>query len=318
MPAIFSSAPGKIILFGEHAVVYDQPAIATPTSEIRCKAYIFPIIDEGHTHIIEAPDIGLNVNLQDLEENHPLAFVVSRFMEEFNLDHLPSFHLKIVSTIPVASGMGSSAATTISIIRALGKFIGQDLSNELVNQIALDVEKIQHGTPSGVDNTVITYEEPIFFQINTEHQILQINKDIFFIIADSGKNSKTKEIVNDVRERWLKNRNHLNELFVQIGEISKNARGFLEIGDNIKIGELLTRNQKLLKSLGVSCEELDTLIEAALDAGAFGAKLCGAGRGGLMVALINQDDYSHVEKALKKVGAKSTFHLKIKKSDNRK
>ncbi len=85
-------------------------------------------------------------------------------MEEITPYHTPSFTIQLDSTIPIAAGMGSGAAVTVAIIRALSAFLGKPLPNERISEMAYEIEKIHHGTPSGIDNTVVTFQKPVYFQ----------------------------------------------------------------------------------------------------------------------------------------------------------
>ena len=129
MPAIYAKAPGKIILFGEHAVVYAQPAIAIPVNKVYATTRVIPEVAGRKNQVhIKAPDIQLDVDLADLDEEHPFAVTIQQVLNAVNLDHLPSLTLLISSTIPIAAGMGSSAAIAIATIRALTDFLGKPLT----------------------------------------------------------------------------------------------------------------------------------------------------------------------------------------------
>lgn len=126
MPVIFGKAPGKIILFGEHAVVYGQPAIAIPVQDVTATARITPILNAGSGKVhVQAHDIQLDTMLNDLPEDHPLAAAIRATLEEITPYHTPSFTIQLDSTIPIAAGMGSGAAVTVAIIRALSAFLGK-------------------------------------------------------------------------------------------------------------------------------------------------------------------------------------------------
>ncbi len=165
MPIVFGKAPGKIILFGEHAVVYGQPAIAIPVHRVSATARIIPNIEgqPGQVHI-QAPDIDLNALMAKLDNQHPIAAAVRLVAEKRAHRSLPAFTLQVTSTIPIASGMGSGAAVSVAIIRALSSFLGMRQSNESISQLAFEIEKIHHGTPSGIDNTVVTLGQPVYFE----------------------------------------------------------------------------------------------------------------------------------------------------------
>src|SRR4030066_1352046 len=177
MPAYSASAPGKIILFGEHAVVYGRPAIAVPILQVRAKAIVSvdPRSAPGLV-IIKAPDIGLETALSDLPDNPPLAAVLWKAASAIKLSHIPACTIQITSSIPIAAGMGSGAAVLVGILGAFSDSMGHPLSDEQVSQLAYEVEIIYHGTPSGIDNTVITYANPVYFVKGKPVEILRVKQ----------------------------------------------------------------------------------------------------------------------------------------------
>lgn len=304
MPVIYAKAPGKIILFGEHAVVYGYPAIAIPVKKVNATARVFPNF-EGQTGEvrIQAPDIQLDTRLSELPDDDPLAVAIRRTLESILTAHTPPFTVVITSTIPMSAGMGSSAAISIATIRAISGFLGKPLPTDQVSNLAFQVEQIHHGTPSGIDNTVIAYQTPIFFTLGEPIEILSTQVPTHWVIADSGEKTPTHETVSDVRNRYDADPGTVIPILNQIGEISTSARDALIRGDIPRLGELMMSNQRLLQELNVSSQRLEALIEAALDAGAAGAKLSGGGRGGNIIALAPGDDTQKIETALLNAGA---------------
>lgn len=308
MPIIFGKAPGKIILFGEHAVVYGQPAIAMPVSRVNATARATPNISASPGLVrMVAPDIDLDTPLDHLAEDHPLASAVRATLAEVSPHHTPAFTIQINSTIPISAGMGSGAAVTVAIIRALSAFLGRPLSDQRISELAFEVEKIHHGNPSGIDNTVIAFQKPVYFQKGIPSEILRVKKPTHWVIADSGEKTPTKTTVAAVRDLYEDNPESFEEIFNRIGAISNEARPALVNGDLLILGRLMNENQTLLKSLQVSSEELDGLCQAALDAGALGAKLSGGGRGGNMIALAAQEECDRISQALEAAGATQTI-----------
>jgi len=299
MSACSASAPGKVILFGEHAVVYGRPAIAVPVTQVQATVTISP----GTAGFrIEAADLGRACWLEETEENDPLARAV-----RLTLAHLqappPAVTLAIRSTIPIASGMGSGAAVSVAIIRALARHLGASLPDELVSSLAYQIEEIHHGTPSGIDNTVVTYRRPVFYVRGQPIQTFRIHTPFRLLIADTGIASPTKIAVADVRREWKRRPAAYEALFDRIGDLAEAARAAIERGEVRRLGPLMNRNQALLWELGVSCEQLEVLSRAALAAGADGAKLSGAGRGGNLIALVRPDREPAVSQALRGAGA---------------
>lgn len=305
MPVIFTKAPGKIILFGEHAVVYGQPAIAIPVFKVSATARVIPNLDAIPGEVrVQAPEILLDSALSDMAEDHPIAIAAQLSIKTAAVQQLPSFTLQINSTIPMSAGMGSSAAISVAIIRALTDFFGASLSPDQVSALAFEVEKIQHGTPSGVDNNVIAHQKPVFFIRDKPIEHLNIEKNTHWVIADSGEKTPTRETVSDVRKLYDTDPESYHQHFNKIGEITKKARESLITGKIVQLGELLNENQHLLEQLNVSSPVLENLITAAKDAGAVGAKLSGGGRGGNIIALSTADNINNIGSALLTAGAK--------------
>ena len=305
MAITYAKAPAKVILFGEHAVVYGQPAIAMPVTRVNATARILPLIDAPQGQIqVQAPDIQLDKKLTDLPEDHPLAAAIRLTLTAIAPVHLPSLSVQISSTIPVAAGMGSSAATSVAIIHALSNFFGAHLSSEQISDLAFEVEKLHHGTPSGIDNNVIAHQQPVYFVKDQPIEFLKINNPTHWIIADTGEKTPTRKAVAGVRERCQADPATYTPILSAIGEITRQAREPLASGDLALLGPLLNENQDQLRMLGVSCGSLDALIAAALQAGAFGAKLSGGGLGGNIIALANPENAQSIAAALAQAGAR--------------
>ena len=304
-----SSAPGKIILFGEHAVVYGRPALAVPVTQVHVDV---DVSDSARPGIwIDAPDVHLHAELNTLPSDHPIAAVIHNFLFLSRVSPFPSLEVRISSTIPVASGLGSGAAVTVALTRALAAQLSYSMTEEEVNAFAYEIEKLHHGTPSGIDNTVVTYARPVYFVKGQPMEIFQVGKPFTIVIADTGIPAPTKESVSDVRRLWLNDRSHWETVFDKIGEVSFTARRAIEAGKPDLLGELMDENHALLQRLTVSSAELDQLIEAARNAGALGAKLSGGGRGGNLIALVQPEIAESVSASLKEAGAKNTIVTQV-------
>jgi len=302
MPAITSNAPGKTILFGEHAVVYGFPAIAVPITSIHTKTTIEPAIGSKE-NIIRIRNHRWKEDLpyKQLDKESPVFSSIENFKSYLGI-RIPPFRITISSTIPISAGLGSSAAVAVSIIRSLSKFVGYRLSDKQVSEIAYLSEVVQHGTPSGIDNSVISFQMPVFFMKGREIETIRFSKDILFVLADSEERTPTIDVVTSVRERKAAEPDRIQNILKDIGDIAHKAKPALEKGSINKIGDLMIQNHNALVNLGVSSSRLDSLVETALLAGAKGAKLCGGGRGGFMVSVC--DPYN-VEKVVKQLSAKS-------------
>lgn len=298
------NVPGKIILFGEHAVVYGRPAIAIPVPDVQAKVTISTIKGADVSSIyLDAPNVRISAWLHDLSEGQPLRKAIQLTLNALNIHEFPAFHLRISSTIPVASGMGSSAAVSVALIRAVSIHLGNPLSIEQQSALAFEVEKLHHGTPSGIDNNVVAHEKPIFYNRGEQPQIFSPRERLIFVIADTGIPSQTAQAVERVRERWLSDEDYYEAIFDQISELTVLARRAIDTGQNSAVGPLMNQNQVLLQALGVSCPEIEKLVHCAQAAGAYGSKLSGAGQGGNIIALVPPPKESEVSNELKKAGA---------------
>lgn len=298
---IEATAPGKIILFGEHSVVYGQPAIAVPVSQVRAKCTVREN-PAGDGILLNAPDIDRREYLSAAGDGDPLALVVRRTLDALGVDE-PPLEIIVSSTIPIACGLGSGAAISAAIIRALGKYFHHPFEPQTVSDIAFEVEKIYHGTPSGIDNTVVAFAQPIFFIKGQPIERLATGAPLTFVIGDTGIKSPTYKVVGDLRARRNENPAAYDPIFSQMGMLARNARTAIERGDTNTVGRLMAENHAILRELGISHPRLDALVDAATDAGALGAKLSGAGWGGNMIALTTPDAAARIGAALRSAGA---------------
>lgn len=302
---MIASAPGKVILFGEHAVVYDRPALAVPVKQVKAEV---EVKEASHRGIwITATQIGLHAELSALAVDHPIGAVIREVFQRAGRSPSASLDIHISSTIPPASGLGSGAAVSVALVRALAGQISHPISDAQVNDLVFEIEKLHHGTPSGIDNTVITYAAPVYFTRGKPIETFRVDKPFTLVIGDTGVRAPTRKSVGDVRATWEKDRNRIEKMFDGIGEIVLQARRFIESGKPEQLGELMNRNHVLLRDLTVSSPELDRLVDAACRAGASGAKLSGGGRGGNMIALVEEENSQTIAKALMSAGARSTI-----------
>jgi mevalonate kinase len=322
-----ASACGKIILCGEHAVVYGRPAIALPLADVRAHALV-QNSGAGNGITIDAPDLERRWSLADAPD-HPLSELIASIPTYLGVATPLGLLIEIGSTIPIASGMGSGAAIATALVRALAMHLGRDLSAAEVSALVYTCEQRFHGTPSGIDNTVIAYEQPIWFVrggapsvVSSQLQVtadderqttndkqpttfepISIAAPFTLLIGDTGLRSPTHLPVGEVRRRWQTQPARYEMLFDAIGELVVRARAALARGDHAALGELLDQNHELLVQLGVSSTELDRLVGAARAAGALGAKLSGGGWGGVMIALVAPAVKPNVAQALRAAGA---------------
>lgn len=304
-----SSAPGKIILFGEHAVVYGRPALAAPVTQVHADVDVSDSLRPGIW--IDAPDVNLRAELNTLPSDHPIASIIHNFLFISRVAPFPDLEVKITSTIPVASGLGSGAAVTVALTRALSSHLNYSMTDEDVNAFTYEIEKLHHGTPSGIDNTVITYAKPVYFVKGQTMETIRVGKPFTIVIGDTGISAPTKESVGDVRRLWRNDMSRWESVFDKVTEISFTARRAIEQGHWEMLGELMNENHKLLQKLTVSSPGLDRLVDAACEVGALGAKMSGGGRGGNMIALVMPHMADEVSRSLTEAGARNTIITQV-------
>jgi mevalonate kinase len=297
-----AQAPGKVILFGEHAVVYGRPAIAVPVTEVKAQAQVEPG-GAGRGIVIVAGDLGQRIVLREAAEANPLAHLVRLVLQHLRVGHEPDLTITVTSTVPIARGMGSGAAVSTAIARALIKHLGHWAAARTISELVYEAEVLYHGTPSGIDNTVVAFEKPIFFVKDEGWEVFWVGQPLLLAIGDTGVESSTREVVGDLRQRRAADQEYYDLLFDRAGAVTRAARTALELGQQAAIGRLMDENHVVLQDMGVSCPALDQLVVAAREGGALGAKLSGAGRGGNMVALVTPETRGSVDMMLRLAGA---------------
>ena len=304
-----ASAPGKIILVGEHAVVYGRPALAVPVHDVQATATVRNGAP-GSGLTLHARDLGRTFALTNSQKTEEPLIVAARLaLARLGFapkkGDLPSWQVELHSEIPMASGLGSGAAISAALVRAMFAHANQPVDAATVSEIVFESERLHHGTPSGIDNTVIAYGQPVWFIKGQPPQTFIPRLPLTLAIADSGLASPTRETVGDMRAAWQREPERYERLFDEMGAIAVEARGIIEInGEMGRLGDLFNRNHALLQTIGVSSPTLDRLVDAARDAGAFGAKLSGGGRGGNVIALVSASTREAVVEALVAAGAR--------------
>ncbi len=313
-----ATASGKVILCGEHAVVYGHPAIAVPVQQVRATATV-TAGPPGAGCVLHALDLGREIRLAEAPEDDPLALTLRLALAELGLagpdpSSEPDWTVTLRSQIPIASGLGSGAAVSTALVRALFRHAGRVPEPATVSRLVFRTEELHHGTPSGIDNTVIAYEQPVWFVRGQPPETFTPARPFTLAIADSGIPSPTRETVGDVRRGWQADPARYEALFRAIGEVVVAARRALGTGDVAELGRLFRRNQALLRELGVSSAPLEQLVDAAERAGALGAKLSGGGRGGNVIALVTPEHEEAVRQALLQAGARRVIVTRYQRS----
>ncbi len=314
-----ATAPGKIILVGEHAVVYGRPALAVPVWEVQATATVCDG-QPGSGLTLHARDLGRTFTLDNPQHhNEPLIVAARLALARLALDS-PNWQVDLHSTIPIASGLGSGAAVSAALVKALFAHAGQLLDAATMSDIIFESERLHHGTPSGIDNTVIAYGQPVWFVKGQLPQTFVPRLPLTLTIADSGLASPTRETVGDVRIARQRKPERYERLFDEMAATAVAARALIEqgngeVGEQEKLGDLFNHNHALLQAIGVSSPTLDRLVDAARGAGAMGAKLSGGGRGGNVIALVSASTRAAVVQALVVAGARRVVVTSVEQSE---
>jgi len=274
---------GKIILFGEHAVVYGSRAIAAPVP----LAVHARVVDHDDGVWLVMPRWGVEKRLrQDPKKRSSIEETGALILDKLGLGER-SMRIEVYSQIPRAMGLGGSSAVAVAIIRALDGHYELGLLDDEINRLAFRAEQVFHGTPSGIDNTVATYGHPILYRAGSPPEIEELHfpKPLNFVIGITGNESLTAKTVARVRTLREKNPAVIDKLFKAIDVLTGQALVAIRRYDMERLGDLMNVCHGLLNSLQVSSWELEELIQIARENGALGAKLTGGGGGGSMIAL---------------------------------
>ncbi|MEX1021219.1 MAG: mevalonate kinase, partial [Litorilinea sp.] len=254
----------------------------------------------------------------------PLILVARQTLTRLGYTQPPAWHVTLHSQIPMASGLGSGAALCAALAQALWQMARHTDATipatvpppvpAQISQIVFAAEQIYHGTPSGIDNTVVSYGAPVWFRKGEPPQIFTPARPIMLAIADSGTPGSTRATVAHVRQLWQANPTRLARIFTEIAVLVEQARHALETGAPARLGPLFNANHTLLQQLEVSTPALDRLVAAARAAGAPGAKLSGGGGGGNMIALVTETSADAVVAALTAAGARRVILTRVGKN----
>ena len=297
---------GKVVLLGEHAVVYGRHAIAAPVP-MTVRALVEDC-DSG-VHLI-IPRWGVEYQLHE-EADRRRSFERSAgvIFDELGLAGRP-MRIEVFPDVPRGMGLGGSAALAVAIVRALDKHFHLGLSDEEVNRLAFESEKEAHGKPSGIDNTVACYGRPIVYRPGRPPLIepLQVETPISAVVAMTGCEGLTAKTVGRVRAAWKDHQRLYERIFDEIDEIVLRGLQAIQDQDLPRLGELMNVCHGLLNAIQVSSPELEKLVAVARGNGAYGAKLTGGGGGGSVIAVC--DDAQGLTDAIRAEGYQA-FPLNI-------
>lgn len=299
--AATATAHAKAILVGEHSVVHGAPAIATPldaltitASAARAPGAVTTLTTDDYTGTLDDAPEGLA----------PTVAAVRLAMS--HVDAAP-LAVEVRNEVPLSAGLGSSAATAAAIVRAVARCAGVDLDDAALQSLVHQAEQVAHGRPSGLDARTVVAPGPIWFQAGASRP-LAVAAPVTIVVADSGSRGSTRAMVALVAELRRTDPERLDAALAALTQATHDVADALAAGDVARLGAAMSLAHGELQGLGVSTEQLDALVDAAMAAGAAGAKLTGGGGGGCVLALAETaHDAPAIASALRTAGARATW-----------
>jgi mevalonate kinase len=290
-----TSAPAKIILFGEHFVVYNKPAIlASVTKRIKVAAHL----NNSKTINIKS-DLGIEASYKESDFNiikgandsqtilYPLYESARSVLSERH--QILGLDIFVNSEFPYGLGLGSSAASCVATVAAVDSLFHKP-DKQYVCDKAIKSERLIHNNSSGADCYISTFGGLIYYIKNTGFNKIYCRKDLSLLIGNTGIRHSTGALVSSVKKFKDENSSLFNNLSRRAENICRDAFTAITKGDERKLGELMRENHTLLQQIGVSHDKIDYLVNVCVENGALGAKLTGAGGGGIMIALVPQEE----------------------------
>ncbi|MBO5152339.1 MAG: mevalonate kinase [Methanobrevibacter sp.] len=282
-----ASAPAKMILFGEHSVVYSQPAIAGAVNK---RAYVEIKPSNNHKSILKSYDLNFEVEMDTRNKSYILKKgkpgIIRYILEAFHRvhDHSPVV-MTLSSEIPIGSGLGSSAAVTVATLAALYRYHNIRFNKKSLAHDAHMIEQAVQGVASPLDTLVSTYGGLVYLSRNKTFEPFKVNLNVPFVVGYTTKHGNTGKMVKDVKSLKDRNSKVINPVITSMGHLTNYAKQAILRRDYDKIGELMNINHGFLDVLGVNTPELSRMVYTARECGAIGSKITGAGGGGSIIAL---------------------------------
>lgn len=341
----------KVILFGEHSVVYGYSAVALPLKNLKMRATVSSA-NEENASIAENAENVLNTGAQKSQATDELVAQIENNPNKNSLQELAQSYVtlkalnfcgplknapKCLNSIktaiykalqfanwrgealqvetacdfPPERGLGSSAAAAGAVIRAILDYYAIEASEDQLFELTQEAENVAHGKASGLDAKATASARAVRFLCG-EFSNINIRLHACLVLADSGCKGQTRDTVEELRKKRDLNPHAVDAMLEQLGKIAISAQEDLELGQPLDIGFKMSCAHKILAQLGVSTPLLDELVSAACKSGALGAKLTGGGGGGCVIALAQSyEDAVKVAAALERAGAAKTWIVEI-------
>lgn len=279
----------KVILMGEHSVVYGYPAVAAPLPSLKMRAWVTPAGLCATSCVGTLKALNYEGSLSGAGDRFGGLECAVKVATEFAGCPGLVFDVVTDSSFPAGRGMGSSAASAGAVIRAVLDACDVRASEQEILHLTNEAEVITHGNPSGLDAVTTCSRDVVTFQ-SGQIQYMRVDMPAYLVIADSGIAGSTREAVGNVRKADEKNHAYVRSVMDELGEMALASKTDLELGAVNMLGERMNRAHELLSELDVSHPLVDHLVDAARSAGAAGAKMTGGGLGGCLIALAEDAD----------------------------
>lgn len=304
MPSTSAHAPAKVILVGEHSVLYGHPAVALPFPPLLATGRVEPLKVGIHLRSERYPDLLARLGDEIPPVLQSVAMAVQGALEALERTGCArrAFEMVLSSDIPPGAGLGSSAAIAVAAIKATFAFHGREIPLPMLRMLATKAEAWAHGSSSGLDPTTVAAAGPIRFVRDHAPVSLRVSEPFGLVVADSGNSCATSMMIEAVKARIMAHQAATSDL-AALGGLAERVAEALERAEYQQLGSLMNEAQGHLNALGLSTPRLDAILHAANQAGAFGAKLSGAGGGGCAIALTPLDKLGVVAQAMAQAGA---------------